>query len=173
MGEVFTAADVVDLMVVQLGAELDAVDAHLSRIDVKAGLLLGLAGAGAAAGLAVIAGAGVGGLAAVLAAVAVAAFAAAAVVAVRAVRPALRMAGDRGRVHGFPRYAGRPAEVIVADLERSAWSPRARAERLSDLAGLAARKYRLLGAAVDLICAGICAGLAAGVAAALSSLAGW
>lgn len=133
-------------------AEITAMEAQLGRIDAKAGLLLGLSGAGATAGPVVIPGAGLTMLAAPVAWFAVAALAAAAVLLALAVRPNLTVAS--GTPSGFLRYAGQKPAVVLAELADPA-APSRLAAHLVDLAEITHRKYRRIRLAVDAMVTGI------------------
>jgi hypothetical protein len=150
-----------------LDAELSAVEAHLSRIDAKAGLLLGLAGAGATAGLAVLPAAGIPAVAAVAGYAAVALFVAAAGVLAVAVRPTLSAGRGRG-AYGFARYATLTGPDVLADVLAEVGAGRTchgLADRLVALSRLAASKYRRIRVAVDLMLTGLAVAVVASVLA--------
>lgn len=133
-----------------LTAEIAAVEAHLARSDTKAALLLGLAGAGATAGPAVLTAVHLPLAGAVAAWVAVAGFVAAAAVLTVVVRPWLK--GD----YRFIRYA----QTSVADVPSavaSTRSPRYLAARLVSLSMVVLSRYRRIRLAVDLILASLAA----------------
>lgn len=145
-----------------LDVEIADVETQLGRIDVKAGLLLGLTGAAATAGPVVITGAHLPEVAAAAAWTAVVAFTHAAVSLAVAVRPALV---TRSRTpYGFMRYAGRPVETILAELGEVR-SPQMLARRLADVAAATAAKYRRIRLAVDVLLLGIACALAAALLA--------
>jgi hypothetical protein len=148
-----------------LAAEITAAESQLARVDQKAGLLLGLTGAAAVGGPAVVTGLKLATAPAVPAWVAVAAFAVAAATVATAVRP--QLATRTGRRHGFPRYAGQPAAALLADLDQAA-SPESQAARLSDLSAVVVAKYRRIRLAVDLILGGIGCGAVAAIVAAIT-----
>lgn len=136
----------------EVRAEIAAVEAQLGRIDAKAGLLLGLSGAGATAGPVVIPGAHLTVPAAPAAWLAVAALATAAALLALAVRPALTVAS--GTPSGFLRYASQAPAVVLAELADPD-APDRLAAHLVDLAAIAARKYRRIRLAVDVMLVGI------------------
>ncbi len=135
-----------------LTAEITAVEAHLGRIDTKAGLLLGLTGAAATAVPVLTAGAHLPTLGIFAAMSAVCTFTAAATLLALAIRPRLVMRSRRP--HGFMRWAGGTINEILADVGAGQF-PGAQAARLADLSAAAVGKYRQIRIAVDLALAGL------------------
>jgi hypothetical protein len=138
----------------ELGTELAAVDAQMARVDTKASVLLGLAGAATTVALGALTG--LAGAAFVLALLAVAAFAAATVLLVFAVRPALSSRAP----YGFVAYATRDRAGLVAALTGSA-EPDRRLDRLAAASRSVLRKYRRVRVAVDLLMVGLVLAVAA------------
>ncbi|MFE0532036.1 Pycsar system effector family protein [Micromonospora parva] len=142
-----------------LRAEIASVETQLGRVDAKAGLLLGLSGAGATAGPVVVPSAHLAMPSALAAWMAVAALTAAAALLALAVRPTLAVAS--GNPSGFLRYAAQAPARVLAELADRRTADRL-AAHLVDLAAITARKYRRIRLAVDAMLAGIgCAAVAA------------
>lgn len=137
--------------VADIRAEITAVEAQLGRIDAKAGLLLGLSGAGATAGPVVIPAAHLTMPAAPVAWFAVAALAVAAALLALAVRPNLTTAS--GTPSGFLRYVGQSPAVVLAELADPTTDRLA--GHLVDLAEITCTKYRRIRLAVDAMLTGI------------------
>ena len=135
-----------------LAAEITAVEAHLGRIDTKAGLLLGLTGAAATAVPVLTAGAHLPTLGTFAAMSADCTFVAAATLLALAIRPRLVMRSRRP--HGFMRWAGATINEILFDVDNAQY-PRGQAARLADLSAAAVGKYRQIRIAVDLALAGL------------------
>jgi hypothetical protein len=154
--------DVADYQVdaITLAHEVEAVEAHHGRADLKAGLLLGLNGA--AAGALVVASTGGAHLRTAVAipvGLSVAAFAVAAGLLTMAVRPAVRAA----RPYGFALYATLALEAIPGAV-RAEQSPEALQRRLQVVSRAVASKYRRIRLACDASLIGLVASGAALVA---------
>lgn len=140
-----------------VAAELAAVDAQLGRVDTKASVLLGVAGA--ATTVAISALPTVAGAALATAVGAVLAFAAATTALIVAVRPTLK-ASTR---YGFVAYSQRGAlpQALAAAVD-----PDQCIERLIGMFKLVLGKYRRIRVAVDLLVAGLCLSVLTGIIAA-------
>jgi len=141
---------VTDPTIAALNNELTAIDTQLSRVDAKAGLLLGISGAAITVTLSVLPS--LSRLAILPGVLTVCAFVGCAVLFILAVRPTLNLRSSR---YGFVTNATATSPAAVTQAVTEATTADARAVRLIAISGLVLRKYRRIRIGINFMFIGL------------------